>query len=76
MRKGLPKTGTASRPFNKKEGNTMTGKFEIYRDKSGKYRWRLTHVNGLVIAKSGKSHNTKVNAMKDIWGSLAAANSS
>jgi uncharacterized protein YegP (UPF0339 family) len=53
----------------------MTGKFEIYMDKSGKFRWRLTHVNGLVLAKSRERYITRVNAMKDIWGSLAAANS-
>ncbi|MGD1118336.1 MAG: DUF1508 domain-containing protein [Dehalococcoidales bacterium] len=53
----------------------MTGKFEIYQDKSGKYRWRLSHVNGIVIAKSGKSHSTKVNAIKDIWSALAVTSS-
>jgi len=53
----------------------MTGKFEIYRDKSGKFRWRLTHVNGTVIANSGKSHTTKVNAIKDIWSALAVTSS-
>jgi uncharacterized protein YegP (UPF0339 family) len=55
-----------------KGGNTMTGKFEIYMDKSGKFRWRLSHVNGIVIARSGKSHPTKANAVRDIWGALAA----
>jgi uncharacterized protein YegP (UPF0339 family) len=53
----------------------MTGKFEIYMDKSGKFRWRLSHVNGIVIARSGKSHPTKANAVRDIWGALAATNS-
>jgi len=53
----------------------MAGQFEIYQEKSGKFRWRLTHVNGLVITESGKSHTTKVKAVKDIWGALAAASS-
>ena len=30
----------------------MPGKFEIYKDKAGEYRWRLKAVNGTVIATS------------------------
>ena len=44
----------------------MTGKFEIYKDKSGKFRWRLTHVNGMVIANSGEGYKAKENAVKGI----------
>ena len=35
----------------------MVGKYEIYKDKSGKFRWRLTHTNGRVIAKSGEGYS-------------------
>ena len=52
----------------------MAGKFEIYKDKSGKYRWRLTHTSGMVIAKSGESYPTKVHAIKTIWSALANTN--
>jgi len=44
----------------------MAAKFEIYKDKSGEFRWRLTHTNGQVIADSGEGYTTKVNAMDGI----------
>jgi len=44
----------------------MTAKFEIYKDKIGEFRWRLTHTNGHVIANSGEGYTTKVNAMGGI----------
>jgi uncharacterized protein YegP (UPF0339 family) len=53
----------------------MVGKYEVYEDKSGKYRWRLTRTNGRVIAKSGEVYPTKVHAVKGIWGTLALINS-
>ena len=49
----------------------MPGKFEIYKDESGKFRWRLKHMSGMVIAKSIGNYVTKVNAIKNIWGTLA-----
>jgi uncharacterized protein YegP (UPF0339 family) len=52
----------------------MTGKYEIYKDKSGKFHWRPTHVNGMVIANSDEGYTTKVNAVKGIWGALAIKN--
>jgi len=52
----------------------MPGKFEIYKDKSGKFRWRLKHPKGMVIAKSPESYPDKVNAIKNIWASLAKTN--
>ena len=33
----------------------MAAKFEIYKDKSGEFRWRLIHTNGQVIANSGEA---------------------
>ena len=48
----------------------MAGKYEIYKDKSGEFRWRLTQANGRVIANSGEGYATKVKAVKGIWGAL------
>ncbi len=33
-------------------------RFEIYRDKSGGYRWRLRHRNGNIIATSGEAYSS------------------
>ena len=44
----------------------MAAKFEIYKDKSGEFRWRLTHNNGQVIANSGEGYTSKANAMGGI----------
>lgn len=44
----------------------MAAKFEIYKDKIGEFRWRLTHTNGHVIANSGEGYTTKVNAVGGI----------
>jgi uncharacterized protein YegP (UPF0339 family) len=39
----------------------MAGKFEVYEDKSGQYRWRLKAGNGEIVA-SGESYKTKSGA--------------
>jgi len=44
----------------------MAAKFVIYKDKSGEFRWRLTHTNGQIIADSGEGYTTKANVMKGI----------
>ena len=41
----------------------MAAKFEIFKDKIGEFRWRLTHTNGHVIATSGEGYTTKVNVI-------------
>jgi uncharacterized protein YegP (UPF0339 family) len=41
----------------------MAGKFEVYKDKSGKYRFRLKAGNGEVVA-SGEAYDTKAAALK------------
>ena len=41
----------------------MAAKFEVYKDKSGEFRWRLVHTNGQVIANSGESYKAKANAI-------------
>ena len=44
----------------------MAAKFEVYKDKSGEYRWRLVHTNGQVIANAGEGYKSKENAMNGI----------
>jgi hypothetical protein len=44
----------------------MAAKFEIYKDKSGEFRWRLTHTNGQIIADSGQGYKAKQDALKGI----------
>jgi uncharacterized protein len=41
----------------------MTGKFEIYKDRRGEYRWRLKAGNGEIVA-TGESYPTKAGAHK------------
>ncbi len=43
----------------------MAGKFELYKDKSGKFRFRLKASNGQVIA-TGEAYESKASAMKGI----------
>jgi uncharacterized protein YegP (UPF0339 family) len=39
----------------------MAGKFEVYQDRAGKYRFRLKASNGQVVA-SGEAYETKAAA--------------
>lgn len=43
----------------------MAGKYEVYKDKSGGYRFRLKAGNGEVIASS-ESYKTKASALNGI----------
>ena len=43
----------------------MAGKFELYKDKAGKFRFRLKASNGQVIA-SGEAYETKAAALNGI----------
>ena len=45
--------------------NIMPAKFEIYKDKSGGYRFRLKAANNEVIAQ-GESYKAKTSCMKGI----------
>ncbi len=40
------------------------GRFEIFRDRAGEWRWRLVHRNGNIIATSGEGYTSKQNALK------------
>ena len=42
----------------------MAGKFEVYQDPAGKYRFRLKASNGQVVA-TGEAYETKAAAKKD-----------
>ncbi|MEO7234861.1 MAG: YegP family protein [Lapillicoccus sp.] len=43
----------------------MAGKFELYKDKSGKFRFRLKASNGQVVAV-GEAYESKASALKGI----------
>jgi len=43
----------------------MAGKFELYNDKAGKFRFRLKASNGQVIA-TGEAYETKASALNGI----------
>ena len=44
----------------------MAGKFELYKDKSGEFRFRLKAGNGEIIATSSESYKTKAAALNGI----------
>jgi uncharacterized protein YegP (UPF0339 family) len=75
IQEGVSLKGKHRVGYSTRGGNNMVGKYEIYKDKSGKFRWRLTRVSGRVITRSGENYTTKVNAVKGLWGALAATNS-
>ena len=50
----------------------MAGKFEVYEDSNGKFRFRLKATNGEVVA-SGPSYSSKASAAKGCKSVLEAA---
>ncbi|WP_226009967.1 YegP family protein [Halomicrobium salinisoli] len=40
--------------------------FELYEDRGGKYRWRLRHRNGNVVADSGQGYTRRANAQNGL----------
>jgi uncharacterized protein YegP (UPF0339 family) len=44
---------------------TIAGKFELYKDKSGEFRFRLKASNGQIIA-TGEGYKTKASALNGI----------
>ncbi|WOC63475.1 DUF1508 domain-containing protein (plasmid) [Paenarthrobacter sp. AT5] len=52
----------------------MAGKYEVYKDKSGGYRFRLKAGNGETMA-SGESHTTKAAALKGVESVKTSAGS-
>jgi len=47
------------------KGHMMAGKFEVYKDNGGKYRFRLKASNGQVIA-SGQGYASKATCLQGI----------
>jgi hypothetical protein len=43
----------------------MAGKFELYKDSAGKYRFRLKASNGQVVA-TGEAYETRASALNGI----------
>ncbi|MDO5670121.1 MAG: YegP family protein [Corynebacterium sp.] len=43
----------------------MAGKFEVYQDKAGKYRFRLKASNGQVIA-TGEAYESKASCLNGV----------
>lgn len=50
----------------------MAGKFEIYTDKSGKFRFRLKSSNGQIVA-SGEAYESKASVLKGVEAVQRAA---
>lgn len=50
----------------------MAGKFEVYQDRAGKFRFRLKSSNGQVVA-TGQGYETKAAAKKGCESVLRAA---
>ena len=44
----------------------MSGKFELYPDSKGEYRWRLKASNGQVVATGGEGYSSKSAAINGI----------
>ena len=49
-----------TRPVKKKS------QYEIYRDKKGEFRWRITSHNGEIIGASCEGYSSKVNCEKNL----------
>ena len=47
-------------------------KFEIYKDKAGKFRWRLRSSNGRILADSGQGYTRKSNAKSGVLLTMRA----
>jgi uncharacterized protein YegP (UPF0339 family) len=46
------------------EGDKM--EYQVYKDRTGKYRWRLVAANGRCIADSGEGYNNKADCLGGI----------
>ena len=44
----------------------MAATFELYKDSADKYRWRLRHDNGNIIADSGEGYSSEDGARNGI----------
>lgn len=44
----------------------MAANFELYKDASDEWRWRLRHENRKIIADSGEGYHNKADALQGI----------
>lgn len=51
----------------------MSGRFDVYPDKAGGWRWRLVARNGRIIADSGEAYTRECDAWRAIERLLAIA---
>ena len=52
---------------------TSLARFQVYRDRGGKWRWRLVHRNGNIIATGGQGYASRQNALKGLRSVTANA---
>ena len=58
------------------ERTGRTGRFEVYEDRAGEWRWRLVHWNGNIVADSGEGYTSRSNAKRaarSVMGTAPAA---
>jgi uncharacterized protein YegP (UPF0339 family) len=48
------------------ETNVSKARFELYEDREGKWRWRLVHRNGNIIADGGQGYASKQKAKQGL----------
>lgn len=51
-------------PAGPAESVESLGRFQLYTDRAGEWRWRLVHRNGNIIATSGEGYSSRRNAEK------------
>ena len=58
--------GEAAEPAAAGEGDSSgrSGRFEVYEDRGGEWRWRLVHWNGNIVADSGEGYSSRSNARR------------
>lgn len=61
-----PPGETEAVPVSPTQPPWSLARFELFRDKSEEWRWRLVHRNGNVIATSGEGYTRKHNAEKGL----------
>ena len=45
----------------------MNTRFEIFPDRSGKWRWRLRAANGRIVADSAQGYSTRTGARRAVY---------
>lgn len=60
-------------PGNVPDSDLMAGKFEVYKDRAGKYRFRLKAGNGEIVA-TGEAYESKPSALNGCEAVKKAAN--